>query len=56
MAQKRDYYEVLRVARDASAQEIKSSYRKIAVQFHPDRNQGGRKSQRGGRSLRRALR
>ena len=35
---KRDYYEILGVARGASEQEIKSSYRKLALQFHPDRN------------------
>ena len=34
---KRDYYEVLGVARDASAQEIKAGYRKAAIQYHPDR-------------------
>jgi molecular chaperone DnaJ len=45
MAQKRDYYTVLGVNRDAAEEDIKKSYRKLAMKHHPDRNPGDKSSE-----------
>src|SRR4051812_40967297 len=45
VASKRDYYEGLGVARDADGDEIKAAYRKLAFQFHPDRNVGDKEAE-----------
>src|SRR5882724_11487896 len=42
---KRDYYEVLSVAKTADGEEIKRSYRRLAMKYHPDRNDGEGKAE-----------
>ena len=42
---KRDYYEILEVAKDASEKELKKAYRRVAMKFHPDRNPGDKESE-----------
>ena len=41
----RDYYEILGLSKSASDSEIKSSYRKLAMKYHPDRNPGDKKAE-----------
>ena len=50
MAEKRDYYEVLGVGKDASADEIKHAYKKLAIKYHPDKNPGDKEALKSART------
>ena len=56
MAVEQDYYKILGVERNASADDIKKAYRKFAMKYHPDRNPGDKNAEESSRRARRPTR
>jgi molecular chaperone DnaJ len=50
-----DYYEILEIERTATPEEIKKSFRKLALRYHPDRNQGDRDAEEMFKKINEAL-
>ncbi|MDR0292383.1 MAG: molecular chaperone DnaJ [Elusimicrobium sp.] len=55
MPEKEDYYKILEVAKNATGAEIKSSYRRLAMKYHPDRNPGNKESEEKFKSVNEAF-
>ena len=55
MPEKEDYYKILEVAKNADGAEIKSSYRRLAMKYHPDRNPGNKESEEKFKSVNEAF-
>ena len=45
MAERKDYYKILGVKKDASDDDIKKAFRKLSIKWHPDRNQGSKEAE-----------
>ena len=52
---KRDYYDVLGVNRDASADEIKKAFRRVAMKHHPDRNPNNAQAEESSKKLKKPM-
>ena len=52
----RDYYEILGVSRNSSDAEVKKSYRKLAMKFHPDKNRGDKEAEKKFKEINQAYR